>query len=324
MPNVSQPLIDKISITYDFDTQTGEGLRALISSSQNDGNYQLHYVGSRYRGESYKYNWKLNLDNRGHDYVLIQMQPYITAGYLKLEWNPAKLGAAVNERLWGFLEILLADEYEPFLNAATVTRMDIAVDVSPMTPDAIWIESTHLTKGGIRTGGYGALHSVEYAHVQTINLGDRGSRTSFCIYCRNPDTGKRISTNPFVTRIEARVKPRCTLRRLWNIPNPFDRLTVVRSIDAVELNSATDMQRLFIASCRSNGLQGAHRLIRNYRTRTRMKNWINQNIAENWFDPVQIWSGYTQSLRILNVPALISPERMGAEGCWIRNRRRVA
>ena len=49
------------------------------------------------------------------------------AGF-RIEWNPNNQGIEGNEKLWEALEHLLSAEYDSFIAAAIVTRVDVAVD----------------------------------------------------------------------------------------------------------------------------------------------------------------------------------------------------
>jgi hypothetical protein len=307
MVAVSSPFVDKLSLCYQCDRSFVEGLKVMIDSYRESQQLNLRYKGAYYRGSHYKNNWQLILNNQARTPILLQFDSkYPEAADFCIEWNPNDQGIDGNRQLWTILEELLAVEYEYFLAYATVSRLDLAVDVSPLTPDAIWVEAEGLHRGDIRTGRGG--------RIETYYLGSRESNRYFCIYNRNPDDGQKISSDKLITRIETRLETNCTLAELGDRnENPFSRLTIAHAFET-ESGDIPWQYRQFIDSIRVRGLQGALRLIPRYEIRRRYKSWIQDNLRTEWFNPDEVFAGYREALDILALPMQV---RMG----WPSRRR---
>ena len=81
----------------------------------------------------------ISVANGRRKFVLVQCNPKNgKGGFLRLEWNPAKwteLGATAH--LWGKLEEIMCcpSNFDEFLLAAKVTRLDLAIDIEGVRPD---------------------------------------------------------------------------------------------------------------------------------------------------------------------------------------------
>ena len=302
MTTVSYLIIDKLSTAYQCDRESAEGITQLIFGYMNSKELPLKYLGSWYRNYGYLHNWRLTLPDCGNAaYVLLQTLPskHNAAGF-RMEWNPNNLGVDGNRFLWATLEYFLLDDYQFFIDSAVVTRIDFAVDVTPMTLESIWVKGDSLRFSRPMIGDKGEM--------QSIYLGTRRSAKSFCIYNRNPETLDRISSDPFNMRIEARRKPKCTIHELQGISNPFERLTVIKAVDPIELSNAPDKYALFLDSVKLRGLQGALARIRRYETRGRYSTWVEEHLLPvDWFDPETIWNGYSNAYESLALPYLLEP-----------------
>lgn len=322
MVNVSNAIIDMLSLTYSCNASTQDGIEGLIGAHKetvnvNEDLYQIRYLHSNYQGQKYRKNWHLIIESQNTSPVLLQVAPFnIGAAGFRIQWNPNKLGVHRHVQLWEILEQILVNEYECFLEEAIVTRIDVAVDVEEITPDSIWVEARNLHHGDIKTGDLG--------EIQTMMLGARGSNTHFCIYSRNAENQQQ-STSTNITRIEVRLRPRCSLIELQSITNnPFLRLTVVNAIDPVILDIIPDRYKLFLDSARLRGLQGALRILSRSETRNAYRDWITENLCTDWFYPDEIWNGYSRALRILELPEQVRINKRVYNGQMIRTRQLTA
>ncbi|MGV7234948.1 MAG: hypothetical protein ACQ9ET_01715 [Nitrosomonadaceae bacterium] len=301
MPTVSLPILDKLSLNHELSASDSEGLTALIRQHINDRSMHIRYLGAWYHNYDYLNNWHLRLDGFPNAPILLQTVHKYRGGDFRAEWNPNNLGPEGNQYLWEALEELLSTEYEPFLNNALVTRTDTAVDITPLSPESIWVEVRGLQRGNTRTGQRG--------EVQSYELGSRRSDLYFCIYNRNPEDGHRISSDPYITRLEARTKPRCTLRELRSISNPFSRLNVVNAVDPDTLEQEHFRYIFFLDSVVRRGLQGALRRIPRYETRESYRQWICDRLCTDWFRPDLIWEDKQQMLDVLSLPPALTTRR---------------
>jgi hypothetical protein len=227
-----------------------------------------------------------------------------------MEWNPRHLETEGHRALLAILEQILLPEFPDIIHSIIVTRMDFAVDVTPMTPDAIFVEAESLTRGDIRTGRGGSIEAVNYAPVETIYLGARGSATFFRIYNRNNARTDRVSLPPMQTRIEAQLRPRIPLRQLYlsRVENPFGRLLIVDAIDASTLHDVPDRFRFFLDSVQRRGLRGALRMLRNAGTRSAYRKWMRDNFSTGWFNPDHIWEDYNAAWATLGLEQFYGPQ----------------
>lgn len=294
MPTVSLPFLDKLSLVHEMSAADSVGLTAVIRQNINDRTLHIRYLGAWYHNYDYLNNWHLCLDGFPNVQILLQTVFRYGGGGFRIEYNPNNLGAEGNQYLWETLEELLSVEYESFLYQASVTRVDTAFDARPLTPESIWVEASGVQLGNIRTGPRG--------EVQSYDLGSRRSDLYFCIYNRHPEDGYRISSDPYTTRFEARINPRCTLSGLRHISNPFSRLTTVNAVNPLDLVRENFRYRFFLASVARYGLQASLRQIPRYETRESYRRWICDRLSTDWFHPEQIWRGKQQMLDVLSLP----------------------
>ena len=195
--------------------------------------------------------------------------------------------------LWQFLEQeLLLDSFDHFVAEAEVTRMDVAVDVMPLTPQSIIVSADRLRRGDIRTGNHG--------EVQSFKLGSNNSQRSYCIYDRDPEDNSLISTAPLTTRVEVRLRRIGKIHDLASVENPFEQLHVYSSVDPTRFaGNYTTTQKLFLATAHSQGLQSALQMLGRTETRRTYIQWLDQEFAVGWFDADSIWSGYPAAMDAL-------------------------
>lgn len=327
MTDVSSLFIDKITLVYRCAEQIGDGIAATISSHQHDGELTIQYLGAFYKGRGYRKNWQLHIPGHGnHARVLLMTNPrYPEVGQFSMEWNPRHLQRDGHEQLWEIMRQLLLDEFDDFMRSAVVTRIDFAVDVTPMTPDAIWVDASGLVKCDIRTGRSGSIVDATYAPVETINLGSRSGSTFFRVYSLNAARPENAPLLPEQTRIEVQLRPGAGLNELNQdpVPNPFRRLLLVRSVDPLVLHDAPDRYRIFLDCVQRRGLQGALRMLHNGDTRRTYRKWVEDHLLTDWFDADHIWEGYNTAWAILGLEPMLGPQRWRfSQGHRIRIRRR--
>lgn len=299
-PTVSSLFIDKLTLTYSpddtYDDRARISLIDYVKDSlremQSSPDHNVRYFG-RDSNRGYLHNWLVHLSANQSKQLRISTAPfYADAAALRLEFNPRHYPTSAMRSLWQFLEELLLDSFDLFLREAAVTRMDLAVDVMPLTPHSIIVSADGLRRGDIRTGDFG--------EVQSFKLGSNGSNRSYCIYDKDPEDNSRISRTPLTTRVEVRLRGLGKIRDLRSIDNPFQQLHVYGSLDPTGMRERfTTKQKLFVIAANSLGLQPALQILGRTETRRRYIEWLDQELAVGWFDSESIWSGYPAALDAL-------------------------
>ena len=142
-------IIDKASMTIAIDeTDHREAIRETMFFYAKEAEYPFGKHGWKSaKGGRYESALQVHAPNpSGHiggkwskESVLVQCNPKNgKGGFLRLEWNPAKwreLGAVAH--LWGKLEEIMCSppNFDEFLLAAKVTRLDLAIDIEGVRPD---------------------------------------------------------------------------------------------------------------------------------------------------------------------------------------------
>lgn len=329
MTDVTNLFIDKITLVYRCSEQDVEGIASTIYSYQESHEVAVSFRGRYYQSRGYYHNWQLHIPGHGNSARVLLMadsRRNPETAQFSMEWNPRHLQRDGHQQLWEILRLFLLDNFNDFLRSVVVTRIDFAVDVTPMTPDAIWVNAQHLVNSDIRTGRAGSIVEAGYAPIETISLGSgRGGATFFRIYSINAARPENALPMPEQTRIEVQLKPRVSLNELHVDPveNPFERLLVARSVDPLALHDAPPRYRIFLDCVHRRGLQGALRMLTNLGTRCVYHKWIEDNLSTDWFDANQIWEGYHDAWAILGLEPFFEPQLWRfSQGHRIRIRRR--
>jgi hypothetical protein len=300
-PTVSSVFIDKLTLTYSPDDTIYEAARiefvehvkSTLRDLQSSTEHNVRYHG-RDSGRGYLHSWLIDLSANHSKKLRISTAPfYPDAAVLRLEFNPRHYPRSAMHSLWQFLEeYLLLDDFPRFLMEAEVTRMDVAVDVMPLSPQSIFVSATGLRRGDIRTGDHG--------EVQSFKLGSNNSDRSYCIYDRDPDDNSQIYRTPFTTRFEARLRRLGNLSDVVSVDNPFQHLHVHGSVDPTRFRPGySTTQKLFLAAANSVGLQAALQILGRTETRRNYIEWLDRELSVGWFDAESIWAGYPAALEAL-------------------------
>ena len=299
MPSVSHLFIDKLTVVYNG-INTNSGFTEYMRSLQNARRFEIRWRGINYLNRGYRYAWHISLLGvRGPASILILAEPFrsIEASFLSVEWNPNKLGYEGQQVFWQVMREILIDDFDPFIFQAIITRIDLSIDIYPLTVDAILVSARRMRFSDHRCGNHGLLES--------LRLGSRHSALSFLIYQRRPADSRRVSHNPFTTRLEATIKPRITLHELHSthLPNPFSRLLIVNNVNPVELSGTSYQYKWLLDSARLRALQSALLLIDSDRTRNKYRRWLIQNLQTDWFNADAIWREYDSAISVLGLQA---------------------
>ncbi len=285
MITVSPPSLDKLSLTLSID----EVETAYITDRIYNSHHTSWSKGQNYRNRRYETNTELRLSEASQSEIMILSNPYSSSNAnLQLELNPNRFLEVGCCYLWDNLLNLFDMDADRFCSITTVKRLDIACDVHPLVPDCIHAHAKGLQLGDIRTGPEGKL--------ETVDIGYRGGKRSFCVYNRDKRTRKYVSDDQCTTRIEARLKPDTSLSDIGSLPNPFLSLIVCQNISYERLMQADMTERLFFRVASLSGLQSAMGLLGRTENKARMRKVIEDNFVPDWYDPNDIWRKYRGAL----------------------------
>lgn len=293
---VSALFIDKLSLTYDIPPEEQNGLIQFMRDLAESEDIIMQSLYPYYRNMGYRWNWKIPLPFADNRSVLISLQPRDSRdGFFRVEWNPHRTTRQGNAEVWELLHRLLLDEnFQTFVSRAHVTRIDLAVDVSPLTPNQIWVSAPRLINVKHVFGRRGSL--------RTMILGSRRGRKRISIYNRDEDEEEMATDDLSTTRFEVRLRFGMELRALQTLANPFDGIQVcwVSYDDPSDLNLN---ERLFLDSVRHRGAHAALQLVGDrWETRQRYRDLLYERFNFAPWRPASIWRGWERALAHVAIP----------------------
>lgn len=226
--------------------------------------------------------------------VYVGYRPIGNQNALWIRFNPAhftRLGYTVFKkklaRILG-MQLLLKS-----FAKAIPTRLDIAVDITGITPDYLLAD--------LREARDSAIH-LKSGRVSSISIGTNRSTTAAIVYRKDlnsskgsPQPGTRIEIR--LRRMNTPTKP-VTLKTLAAClpPNPFKRLDIYQVAEANKLSSQI---RLVVAAARALGLKGVLQMLDDSERRT-VRKQLDQSKVEH-FDPDHVWDKVQKLLEPLSV-----------------------
>ena len=219
---------------------------------------------------------------------------------IRLEFNPRKLGSEGLKELHAILKLLVYDGWHEIVAFGSVTRIDVAVDLSHKRPeDFLMVKDLGITSRSWSRDG----------EMQSISLGGSGGNQSLVyivkakrLYKNQPWTGHAN------TRVECRIrklaKPK--LEALSELPNPFLSILMLPSMPTApsvgepkaDKAAAREWSR-FMDSVKVRGINPALGFIPPKR-RTEYRKHLKAN-ALPWWDPETIWVNWPKALEILKI-----------------------
>lgn len=279
MARLSELKLDKLSLTLPIENEViKEGIRDYLSEAAHGQSSRIFPVRS---GARYGSAFQLRLTPE--ESCNIQIDPYRRGhNYMRLEFNPAKLGESGCSVLREFLEGLLGTDYTDAIRGCRITSIHFAIDLYRLN-----IENISVFKR-TRVGSH--AYFTEEGKLSSLTLGSLKGGT--CIYIYDKEREQRDKGRPSIatpkTRIEIRLRPKCSPQELQSIANLFDELTIV------EYRSLSDFSSehawiWFLDSCRTRGTTAALALISDPKTRRRWANRIREIAPPAWWNPTAIW-----------------------------------
>jgi hypothetical protein len=228
----------------------------------------------------------------------------------RLELNPSKANVL------GLAEVLsfLAPDLPPILlEKGRVKRVDVAVDVAPLS----------FADVGIHVSGQ-QLSSAHWGGDGVLETGYWGANKGFCVYDklreRHPvHEVPKDGPAPTTLRFEARLKPDTAFHSLEVLANPFERIVVAAWVGFSDTSdSECWWLPMFLDSVRQRGTTAALKLL----PQTQRK-FIARRLEKcrvDFWDPATIWERWpivVQHLHMLTSPAHSLPvHELQSKAAW--------
>ena len=224
---------------------------------------------------------------------LLQLQPFWhTNPFLRIDFNPDRLGPVGVHHFYNSLDILQPGLAGRLIGSGRVTRCDAAIDVTGVHIEDIEVACLrkHKTNAHFRSGT-----------KQTEYFGTRKSGNQLVIYDKASQLTKLGHPAPSqpITRLEMRLKPKCSLQQLPTLKNPFLRILLAQEAQLDHLPEPPHVREWFRDSCRVRGLQNAIKLVPKWK----QKEYVDALSSTQpwWWRPLEIWTPWPQVIKDLGL-----------------------
>jgi len=297
---VLKPKIDKITLLFDgvsaSDQETMPAWLWGLVEDPDDDQWANAPTKTSY-GSKYKTNIVF-APIPGHK-VLVQAEPKgklkkgkKAPAFMRLEFNPAKLGADGMAKLKNAVEQVFADHvsFEKFLVASRVSRVDVACDLVNVATDEVVARSYKAGKSLVYHGKSGKLETAYFAVKKK-----KSSPQKIYNKARQLTDVQRQEKFPGIphTRVESTIKTNIAVAKLAAIENPFLSLDV-RFPTKSHAPEQPYVWQLFLDSCRFRGMDAALAQLPEP-LRTSYKDALDATKGVLW-KPADIWQGWPQVL----------------------------
>ena len=213
-PNLTLKL-DKISITLPVKEEyRGEVTQAMYELSDDT----TACVNKKGKDRRYRINVILFLGANGQ--ALVQANPFKPSdAFVRMEWNPAKIGLEGHEHLKALASTFLPDGYNGIVQHGKITRANIALDI-----DGININDLHFVP---RSPLRSTIYKDAKGRIETLYLGNTKSFRYWRIYDKARHL--KLPQGEELTRIERVHRTGIPLNTIGSLDNPFDKITVCDS-----------------------------------------------------------------------------------------------
>lgn len=278
---VSDLMLDKISLTLDISQHDEDVLAARLSALYAESLPAFTHKGG------YCYGLRHSLGQPSHGHILLQWCPLESSPgaahkrYLRAEWNPHR---APSERIHQLFDNLLPGEVAQLLENAQCTRLDFAIDIVGVPPEALILSHPKIRKS--KAYFYGNK-------IQSYYLGAECSDKQIVLYDKVAEMKRRKAHGQHwikipvgcISRIEVRRRHSFPLAQLHQLQNPFTPLGVTT---LSTLPNDSGLFALFRSVCADRGPQHALTLL-SHTDRKQMQSWLNKNVC-SWWHPEALWS----------------------------------
>jgi hypothetical protein len=263
LPTLLPPVVDRLAFTVQVPSAAQKAvenrLTALITELQGATACNLRLSSARYQRA-----YRLPLTVQESCRIDIRHRASAQSqrmGFLRLEYNPAKVGELGDQHVKRYLKELLGPKHFTQLgDLAFITRLDVAQDVAHAHLSDLFAHSSQLKSG---------VWYDQHGQPQTLYLGSaKQGPIFFRLYDKRAEQaakGQSVPDHPLL-RIEVQFRP----RRLLNQRDGGDiDALITRAFSSVHLlavnrceEPSTDLTwTLFLDSARLRGLQAALRLL---------------------------------------------------------------
>ena len=323
LPTLLPPVVDRLAFTVQVPSASQKAvenrLTELMKDLQGRTERNLRLSSARYR---HAYRLPLTVQES----CRIDIRPRASEqsqrmGFLRLEYNPAKVGDIGDQHVKRYLTDLLGPKlFRQLGELAFITRLDVAQDVAHARLSSLFACSSQLKSG--------AWYD-QHGQPQTLYLCSAQGPIFFRIYDKRAEQaakGQSVPDHPLL-RIEVRFRP----SRLLNQKDGGDiDALITRAFSSVHLLSVARCEQhaadltwtLFLDSARVRGLQAALRLLpadlrRSYCAR--LKNLA----AVDWWSAEKLRRHCAQAIRRLGIfPASFLADQVRQRPVRARPRRR--
>lgn len=281
---IRRPVVDRLSFVmripdYSQD-KTAKNLSALVQKEIQTGAAVKRFGSGRYQQ-----NVRLPLSHSEH--CVIQAQPrsnHANASFLRVEYNPAKVGTAGDQQVRQYLQAILPKKlFRKIEQYVLITCLDLAIDIDHVHVRDLLVYAARIGTSGIWFGVDG--------QPQTIYIGNGKGGIQFRIYDKRAqlqDTGGQAIDHE---RLRIEVRFRSTYLRRQKNPADIDSL-MCKAFSSVNIiavppypqDSTQYVWGLFLDSARLRGLQAALKRLPQ-RLRKQYQQRLIKTAAVGWWTP---------------------------------------
>lgn len=295
--SITELFIDKLVLLVNLSKDDAQGLASILLDDSREHVDRLHGYYQNYRGIGYKYAFGLPLNNEGNTECKIFLVSFRSGKpQVRIEYNPSKLSETSHEHLWNKLAEWFPNEHYSYLQDANVSRIDIAIDITPVSLDTIWITAPRFRVSKLYNGSGGKLES--------ITLGSNQSDSQIKLYNKEAEQQSRgiPITQSDTARIEYRVSRGIPINKLYELENVLTQISLIHAIDPHTLPLHENEYIYFLDSVRYRGLHAALGLINGARSRRNMRLKLEELSSFDWWEPEEMWQRYDSAINNLHIP----------------------
>lgn len=299
----SSLFIDWLSLTLPIRPSLHRSVKGELELLCTEG--ELEHVSDQYSElrKGYRFAYRLMFDD--DLFCAIQIEPFNPGTrFMRLEWNPASAQRVCGNAIQRMMHVLArctSGNPLQLIARANITRIDLTFDLHRVSLDSFLVHTT-LRKN--YSGQYFQLHE-EFHPTGKLNaryIGKPDGERHLLMYDKrlqvkmqqirkNPtrrmdDRGrsaiKRIV--PTRTRFELRLRKVGSWEKLFELPNPFEKYTVIACKNLGGIAHDHHM-RFFISACQTWGAQSALSVIKNTRERKKYADALKVCDPPSWWNP---------------------------------------
>ena len=237
------------------------------------------------KGGAYCFNSMIYPDAAVHG-ALLQIGPKNKNGknpFIRIEFNPNKLGSHGVLTLFSDLTSFIPDSYEYLWKHAKVTRIDIAVDLhGKKVGEVRFLNKWGTTERIIGTGG----------EIETIYVG-KSTSSQTKIY--NKAKEAKLPHDVVITRVERSIRTQLPLKNLIKLPNKFQHLALADVLPAKPANVETHIWEMFSDSVEKRGPASALNLLPKPLRKVVVAH-LKVTACDFW-NPTEIWSHWPATVQ---------------------------